>query len=29
MKATVKLNQQDGEDPESQKILLEKVGNVD
>ena len=29
MKATVKLNQQDGEEPEPQKILLEKVGNID
>ena len=27
VKATEKLNQQDGEEPESQKILLEKVGN--
>ena len=28
-RATEKLNQQDGEEPESQKILLEKVGNVE
>jgi hypothetical protein len=28
VRAAEKLNQQDGEQPESQKILLEKVGNV-
>ena len=28
-RATEKLNQRDGEAPESQKIVLEKVGNVE
>jgi len=28
-RATEKLNQQDGEEPKSQEIILEKVGNVE